>query len=475
MKKIILLISIAILTATTANATRWYVDAESVNGTPVPNSHFTQNPCNDLQLVINTAVSGDEIWVKGFINPTSNQKYSPSLDSIVFSPWNKYYRYTFDTKDKDLKIYGGFRGDEQHLSDRKYWREYESVLRSAPSSTNNLIDLNGSNAVLDGFTIKDNQIDHVLIWVGGSSGEQILSNLIIKGNSSNYEAILCSEGYATTKLFNVEFSFNTFSANSSLISNLGTTMELYNVTFAWNNRSAQAPPAFKVHNANFHIYNSIIWKTGGYDYSTGNASLTNCMTEVAYPGALPAAVVQTNIITTANPGFVNNTFLPTGDFHLNSSSPAIDAGSWDIYDNAYTPYTTNPLTDFWARDLDGKLRLMDNEIDLGPYEYGAIVFYAPRNLSKTKKENQEEMESSPIPVGITLYPTLVHKAGTIHIDNVAKNAIVRVYSVNGTCVTTQTVTGNAAITAPGNEGIYMVTVSATNGETLYKGKIVVTL
>jgi hypothetical protein len=62
-----------------------------------------------------------------------------------------------------------------------------------------------------------------------------------------------------------------------------------------------------------------------------------------------------NIFAT-NPGF-----LSTNDFHLSAGSPCINAGN-----NAAIP---SDIT----TDLDGNDRVYDNQVDLGVYEFGALV------------------------------------------------------------------------------------------------------
>lgn len=486
MKKILLLITVTILIVTNADARRWYVDSSTTNTVKDGNSWATAT--NNLQQVINTlSASGDVIWVRGFTqaeinaDPYLKMYYPAQFDSVYydldqyyagssfFDPNDPFKQQKFKTKSKQLKIYGGFRGNEVNLSDRKNWKEYRSVLKAAYGSTNpgGVIDLNGSdNTILDGFVIENNHPEHVTLWVGGR-GTQILANLIIRGNSSKKEGVICGEGGTVVKFFNVEIAYNTFDSTSSLISNYLSTMEFYNVTIACNNLGKGDIPAFK--GSTLRMYNSIIWQTGGY--TGGSGSLTNCMTSDAFKANIPSGITQNNVITASNPDFVNLPIfpIPNGDFHLKASSPAVDAGDFYLYYQEYLPYTSN--TDFCARDLDGLTRAEGNEIDLGCYEFGGQVFRAPQN------RETEEMgsESTVLSKELVLYPTSVNRQGTVYLENIRDNAVVRVYSSSGVCIFAQAVAaGSASITAPDNTGMYIVVVSGLDGNALYKDKLLVT-
>ena len=75
----------------------------------------------------------------------------------------------------------------------------------------------------------------------------------------------------------------------------------------------------------------------------------------ASPGSssMPSGQTMTNTVN-ANPLFVNYTGTETGDYHLPSTSPAINAGT----------STGAPLTDF-----DGISRPVNTYDDIGAYEW----------------------------------------------------------------------------------------------------------
>ncbi len=88
--------------------TRYYVDQ---NATGANNGQSWQNAFTDLQLALQTAQTGDEIWVvKGTYFPTPT-----TVQSISFEPQS------------GVKLYGGFAGTETDLNQRD-WETNQTIL-----------------------------------------------------------------------------------------------------------------------------------------------------------------------------------------------------------------------------------------------------------------------------------------------------------------------------------------------------------
>ena len=303
--------------------------------------------------------------------------------------------------------------------------------------------------------------------------------------------ILYCEGTSTVKLFNVEIANNTYTAGSALISNYLSNMELYNVTIAYNNRNNISIPAFKIQSSNFHVYNSIIWKTGVYNLISGSAKLNDCLLETSYKSSLPAAVVQNNVITSSSAGFVrvSNIGINNNNYRLTSSSPAIQAGDPYVYYDTYEPYTIAPftaVTNFVNSDLDCKLRLDfingTDYIDIGAYQYGSVPLSTSSSYAPMRANQQEEDDDEVINYEqwitsneISMFPTLIKTQNTVYVENIQGNATGRIYTTNGMCIGTHLLSdGLASFSAPNTPGIYIVIVSGENGDELYNTKLVVT-
>ena len=464
MKKIIFALSILFLLATNAHATVWFVD---ITATGAGNGTSWVNAYTNLQPAIDTAQNGDQIWVRGFTTTNSSLVYRPTYDSVYGPSFNFYdsnnphlYQY-FRLRGRSIKIYGGFEGTEVSLNDRKEWATYRSFLGTYADSTAYLINMNGTEVTLDGFFIEGTITTHGTLVLGGMQN-QVLAHLKIKGNTTGTGSIIAVESSSYTnslvRMFNVEISNNPFPLTGSghLIHVCSASLELYNVTIANNQWSNTSVPSFTTEKqCEFHIYNSIIYRTYGFSLANNgisNVSATNC------------------IDTRTNPGFVNVNPI-TGDYHLMAGSNAIDAGDIMLYYDAYNSTLTpvqNPFS--WERDLDGLSRWVDDEIDLGAYEYLGIMF-APRVDNGESEETVFETDLTDRLEEVSLNATIMKGCDVIQISNLKVDAIIRTYSINGSCVSTQN--SSTHFTAPEHAGTYIVTINESDGTILYKGKIVV--
>ncbi|MFN2283536.1 MAG: InlB B-repeat-containing protein, partial [Anaerolineae bacterium] len=210
---------------------------------------------------------------------------------------------------------------------------------------------------------------------GGMHNEQnsspTLTNVVFRGNQATWGGGLIVWGASETntpKLSNVLFSGNqAIRGGGMALANTvgGPRLSLTNVTFS-SNRADQGGGILTTQGA-LTLTNVILW---------GNTAITGTqMYMVATDTVLNTTLIQSSTnaiydpdgtltygpgILTDDPQFVNPitaTVAPTtlGDYHLQMSSPAIDAG-----DNAAVAGITT--------DLDGNPRILGGTVDLGPYE-----------------------------------------------------------------------------------------------------------
>ncbi|UPT69849.1 MAG: hypothetical protein M0D53_11980 [Flavobacterium sp. JAD_PAG50586_2] len=138
----------------TVAQTTYYVDATKPDNSGVGTSWSTAK--RDLQIAINTAASGDVIWVK-------SGTYYPTHDPFGSTTPANNRDKTFTLKN-GVKVYGGFSGTETQLNQRNW--------------ETNLTTLSGDLGVLN--TLTDNAY-HVVITVNLSSATLLDCVTITKG------------------------------------------------------------------------------------------------------------------------------------------------------------------------------------------------------------------------------------------------------------------------------------------------------
>ena len=225
----------------------------------------------------------------------------------------------------------------------------------------------------------------------------------------------------------------------------GSTVSIVNSVFA-NNTAGEGGGIGAYGFSTADIRNSILWNNTatGANISTRAAQVTGNFTvdysivqgilsDPTAPGPFPGA-------SEADPQFVN---LALNDFHLKSTSPAIDAGN-----NASVPVTT--LT-----DLDGNARIVDTPsvpdtgsgtaplVDRGVYEYGSVPPASTTDVLLTIKDSPD-----PVTTNTTLTYTLtISNIGTVAASNVsvidtlpANVSITSATTTLGSCVRGTTTT-----------------------------------
>lgn len=356
---------------------------------------------NDLQAMINVSSTGDEIWVaKGTYLPI---RKADNVGAVTTGDRNNAF-----VLKADVKIYGGFAGNENTLAARN-WLVNTTIL-SGDFSGNDVVSGSGSTlniannsenayhvviasggvgaAVLDGFTVKGgnaNSSDFTGIYVnsnkiarsyGGGmynySSSPTIANCNFTGNQANYGGGgMNSEVSSSPTITNCRFlgnqaSFNgggmynynncaptitncSFLGNSSGngggMINYSSTI-ITNCSFAGNNGGC-------INNygsvAKPQLRNSIVWGNNGGGISENSGSATTVSYSIVQGGA--SGDIYGNLNT--DPLFTDAT---NGNLSLQCGSLAIDAGN-----NSYLPSNI-------TSDLDGYARIQNSIVDMGAYE-----------------------------------------------------------------------------------------------------------
>lgn len=140
MKKIHLILALLLITIH-AGAKKLYVQADAQGN---KNGTSWKNAYNNLQQALGEAEPGDEIWVaSGLYVPTDSEDKSIS----------------FQLKE-DIRLYGGFRGNEKNISER-HWEKNPTILsgnigdKSIITDNTTHVVISAKHAIVDGFIIED--------------------------------------------------------------------------------------------------------------------------------------------------------------------------------------------------------------------------------------------------------------------------------------------------------------------------------
>jgi predicted outer membrane repeat protein len=397
------------------NISRWYVDSANISGTY--NGLTWATAFNKVESALTIADYGDSIWV-------ANGTYKP--------PVNTSYQMK-----SDVKLYGGFSGNETTLAARN-WLTNFSVLKG--NNTRVIANTNvNSNASLDGFIVAGGSnaagaglynvnsspiITNCTFFANVANGEggaifqdggkltitknifsqntatsggairlhtisggtdpsiTAIGNVFYKNISTGNDASALSlvMGAGIDTLINNLFAQNTTTTATGtstnggcLVQENGTSSYIVNNTFYANSASASS--------------GAIRFKSGGTNrYVYNNLFYKSFNGTDATDLSLEAGTVITgqdnNNASTTNPLFVNESNLIGTDnlwgtaddgLTLNSNSPAINNG-----DNTKIPAAV-------TTDITGAQRILNSTIDEGAYENeictGSTTLYVDSSIA----------------------------------------------------------------------------------------------
>ena len=381
MRRTLLTTLLLLFSITSTFATRYYVTmggSDSNSGTSSWSNAFAS-----VTKAVSVAVEGDEIWV-------ANGTYNGA--------------YVIETK--NIKLYGGFNGNEGSIDARNFSSGYNTILDATGYNTSVIFLRDRSNAtVIDGFTITGGNksgdgggilnydsspiITNVTIsgntasidggGIYNDSSSPTITNAIISGNTAgeygggilNYDSsptitnVTISGNtaggygggilnwYAFPIITNVTISGNTADFGGGIL-NQDSSPIMTNVTISGNRASVDGGGIYNNSSSSSRCYNSIILGN--------NSGVTNNVSSAAYDRCLVQGLTTTTtgILNDSDPNIADVFIDPQapglntgGNYRLKEGSPAINVGNDDANNALY--------------DLDGNKRKVGT-IDLGAYE-----------------------------------------------------------------------------------------------------------
>jgi predicted outer membrane repeat protein len=271
-----------------------------------------------------------------------------------------------------VALYGGFAGSEsslseRQLSDRTTILSGEIGAAGVEDNSYHVVTCGAvsSETILDGFTITAGNADGLFPLDRGGGmynfgGSPTIRNIIFDGNT----ALMDGGGLSSltglgVRLINVIFTGNTAFQNGGALANSIHDAVLTNVTF-YGNSSVLGAVIYN-NSSNLTITNCILWGNTGPLLANMSSTPTFSHCDVEGSGGSGSWDVSLGTDLGNNldvdPMFVNGA---AGDLHLQQSSQAIDSGD----NNA--PYIA-------SEDLDGRPRVINDIVDMGPYEYDSVT------------------------------------------------------------------------------------------------------
>lgn len=358
--------------ARTAQAATRYVKADGA-GSRDGTSWIDAYP--DIQTAINAAGAGDQIWVAA-----------------------GYYNGRITLKN-GVELYGGFAGNETALSQRN-WRTNVTTIDGGHFGSTAVVTVpGGASARIDGFTITNGggSINGGGIYCGYESQAFICNNIISWNHSEQYGGGIYCDDLSVPVIIGNEIVVNTVRnrtlsggsgiylshSHGFIISNNLIFSCDFNAVYCYGSgaifNNTIALDQVDQSNGTYGIYyiaesnsptghfisNNIIkgfahpmyqLGYGLYVSNSDGATLTianNCI----YGNKIPANVELPASNITSDPKFVNDLY----DFHLQSDSPCINAGTTANGEG-------NILALIGGQDLDGNNR-QNGTIDVGVYEW----------------------------------------------------------------------------------------------------------
>lgn len=452
MKKILLLGATCLLMAqgVFAQISIWYV-SENGNG----NGTSWDSPFADIQDAINTASSGDQIWVA-----------------------TGYYSGNYDLDNKNLYIYGGFDGSEAYLDERLAWRENETIVDGGGNAPVFHMDGN-SMSVIDGFTIINGYGEGA--GVNGVGSNFQVSNCIFTGNEGRGIIMQESayEDYLIPSLFhNLDFHDNKTvwgtSSEDGVITIYGGFLftDISSVTMSDNESdddivavSVFANPFSQSDQTNVNIYNSIFWNSGYLLHDRRNNQQLCFMTvynSLIQGSGGSASWSYSNIYDGG--GNIDADPLFSDGYHLADNSPAVGNGSISFL----------PSYDFSNYDLDNQPRYdaVTYAMDMGAYENQTAQVSAWRSQKNARKMKVGQNDEA-----IDIYPTVVRSGEMINANCKGDGKCIVsavIYNLAGQQLSSASLqNGINSLQMPSPAGTYILIIR-NNGEIVSQEKIIAT-
>jgi hypothetical protein len=399
----------------------------------------------DFQTIINGAAAGDSVFVAG-------GTYQPAT-------------YTSYSMKEGVKIYGGFAGTENSLSQRSFAAGNSSILKGhnalvIDNSSNNLT----TAAILNGFTITNGDAGQ---GDGGGmynvSSSPTLTNINLVGNNA-YRGGGMFNSNSTPILTNVTLVNNSARLGGGIYNeSLTSPIQLTNVTFVNNSApsgNGGSDPGIggamlTANSSNFKLTNCIFWGNWAnsmYPDIANGGNNTASTINYSYTQSNQSAFGTGNI-TSSNDPFVNSGnpagadgMYGTADdgLHLKTGSTAIDAG--DPLTN-----TTSYSVQAGSTDIVGDVRIYNSRIDMGAYEYTGI----------------------PLPVTLITFKGILQNSVADLKWQSAEEANFNHFEVEKTtAVTSSTWQSQGSITAKGNNSNYAFSIPQSEPIAYYRLKMV---
>jgi len=358
-----------------ATGSIWYVNGAAASG---GNGASWGCAFQNLQDAIAAASTGHEIWVAaGTYKPTTGTDRN-----VSYSMKN------------GVAIYGGFLGTETMLSQRNHTAN-ATILSGdigAPGNSDNSCHIffnSGldNTAVLDGFTIRDGYangigcnnyngggminitssplirncyfLENTSAYIGGamynfSYATPILTNCTFKGNEGFYGGAIGNDINGNPFMVNCILSGNYSppgGAGGALYNSAYASPNLMNCTITGN--SAEVGGAMFLESAYPALINCILWGNSSEIDQVNSANNILVMNSIVQGGYTGTGNINADPLFVSQPAHAN---APTtaGDLHLQTCSPAIDAGT---------------SVDAPTTDLDRNARPKNQGHDMGAYEF----------------------------------------------------------------------------------------------------------
>jgi hypothetical protein len=226
---------------------------------------------------------------------------------------------------------------------------------SSPTLTN--VKITGNKANNSGGGIYNN-----------NSSSPVLTNVQITDNKAGASGGGIYNYNSSSVLTNVQITGNTAGDYGGGIDNNGSSSPvLTNVTVAGNYAANNSGGIYFSSTSTLQVRNSIIY---GNTAGSSNPNVSNFNAAIYANSLVEGATLNAGIISNADPQFVASYYATDitpktgGDYHLLSTSPAVDKGNNAFYNPGQTLDLSAVTT-----DLAGNTRIQNCNVDLGSYEY----------------------------------------------------------------------------------------------------------